>query len=154
MKSLRCLPFTYFIKIHKIPLINRTKFNLEVGQFTHWLCSRPAPENRSHNACPWRGVTTSMGRHRPLSVETVSCQGSILNTSLCTSPRYPFTERHSHDWPFTAPSPRSAWDSLHTDFLSFLKDPLVVLGDKFPDVSNPNTTFYKFRTSHMNFNEN
>ena len=64
------------------------------------------------------------------------------------------TGRHSHDWPLTALPPGSAWDSLHTDFGSFLKDPLVVLGDNFPDDSNPNIIFYKFNTSHMNFIQN
>ena len=61
---------------------------------------------------------------------------------------------HNHDWLLTAPSSGSAWDSLNTDFGSILKDPLVVLGDNFPDVFNPNTTFYKLNTYHMNLIQN
>ena len=30
----------------------------------------------------------------------------------------------------------------------------MVLGDDFPDVSNPNTIVYKFNTSHMTFIQN
>ena len=30
----------------------------------------------------------------------------------------------------------------------------MVLGDVFPDVSNPNMLIYNFRTSHMNFIQN
>ena len=30
----------------------------------------------------------------------------------------------------------------------------MVLGDNFPDDSNPNIIFYKFNTSHMNFIQN
>ena len=37
---------------------------------------------------------------------------------------------------------------------SFLKDPLLVLEVFFLDISNLNTSFYKFRTSHINFIQN
>ena len=30
----------------------------------------------------------------------------------------------------------------------------MVLGDNFPDVSNPNTTLFNFNTSHINFIQN
>ena len=34
---------------------------------------------------------------------------------------------------------------------SFLKDPWMVLGDVYPNVSNPNILVYNIRTSHINF---
>ena len=44
--------------------------------------------------------------------------------------------------------------SLDTYFGSFLKDPWMVLGDVFPDVSNPNMIKYEFSTFKMNFTQN
>ena len=35
--------------------------------------------------------------------------------------------------------------------MSFLKDPWMVLGYNFPDISKPNTIFYEFNTTHINF---
>ena len=43
---------------------------------------------------------------------------------------------------------------MHVTFGSFLKDPLMVLGDICPDVSNPNMLVYDFSTCHMNFIQN
>ena len=37
---------------------------------------------------------------------------------------------------------------------SFLKDPWIVLGDVFPEVSNSKMLVYEFRTYHMNFIQN
>ena len=54
----------------------------------------------------------------------------------------------------SAPSPGSAWDNLNTYLGFFLKDPLVVLGDNFSNVSNPIIIVHNFNTSHMNFIQN
>ena len=43
---------------------------------------------------------------------------------------------------------------MGTNFGSFLKDPLMVLGDIWLDVFNQNMIEYNFRTYHMNFNQN
>ena len=37
---------------------------------------------------------------------------------------------------------------------SFLKDPLLILGDFFPNVFNPNMLIYKCKYSHFNFIKN
>ena len=42
-------------------------------------------------------------------------------------------------------------DNLGNQLGSFLKDPWMVLGDIFPDVSNKNMLVYDFRTSDLNF---
>lgn len=46
------------------------------------------------------------------------------------------------------------WVILDTYEGFFLMDPLMVLGDVIPDVSNPNKLVYKFRTSHINLIQN
>ena len=43
---------------------------------------------------------------------------------------------------------------LVLNFGFFLKDPRMVLGGTFPDVSNPNITLYEFWTTHMKFIKN
>ena len=54
-------------------------------------------------------------------------------------------------WASTASVVRAILGSVDIKFGSFLKDPLLVLGDVFPDVSRTNMTLYEFNTSHMNF---
>ena len=44
-----------------------------------------------------------------------------------------------------------ARDCFGISFGSFPKDPLIVVGDNFPDVHNPITILYMFNTSHMKF---
>ena len=44
--------------------------------------------------------------------------------------------------------------SLVHELGSFLKEPLMVLGDVFSDDSKPSMFVYDFRTSHMNFIQN
>ena len=46
------------------------------------------------------------------------------------------------------------WGRLGHQLGSFLKDPWIVLGDVYPDVSNPNIIVYDFRTYKMNFIQN
>ena len=52
------------------------------------------------------------------------------------------------------PSVGTALGSFGHQHGSFLKDPWMVLGDIFLEVSNPNMFLYEFKTSHINFIQN
>ena len=54
-------------------------------------------------------------------------------------------------WAFIAFVVWALFDSLRHHEGSLMKDSWMVLGDVFPEVSNPNMLVYNFTTSHMKF---